>query len=143
MYWDSDQFSGVEGFKTTIPKQRFATKGKYFHLANPNTEDRADLLFKVHPLVTLLEQKFSEAYTPGKNITVEEGLVKFNSRLSFKQYMPMKSDKFDIKVWLPADANMYYVPRFQVYLGKNRTNSDLFRQKGLGYYVVWTLGEPI
>ena len=36
----------------------------------------------------------------------------------------------------------HYVPRFQVYLGKNRTNSDLFRQKGLGYYVVWTLGEP-
>ena len=87
MYWDSDQF-GVEGFKKTIPKQRFTTLGKYFHLADPNTEDQADLLCKVRPLVTLLEQKFSEAYTPGKNITVDEGLVKFNGRLSFKQYMP-------------------------------------------------------
>ena len=44
MYWDSDQFIGVEGFKKTIPKQRFATLGKYFHLADPNTEDRPDLL---------------------------------------------------------------------------------------------------
>lgn len=43
---------------------------------------------------------------------------------------------------LAADADTYYVPRFQVSLGKNRTNSDLFRRKGLGYYVVWTLGEP-
>ena len=30
MYWDSDQFIGVEGFKKTIPKQHFATLGKYF-----------------------------------------------------------------------------------------------------------------
>ena len=33
MYWDSDQFIGVEGFKKTIPSQRFVTLGKYFHLA--------------------------------------------------------------------------------------------------------------
>jgi len=89
-----------------------------------------------------LEQKFTEAYTHGKNITVDEGLVKFNGRLSFKQYMPMKLDKFGIKVWLLADADAYYIPRFQVYLGKNRTNNDLFRRKGLAYYVVCTLGEP-
>ena len=142
MFWDSDEFIGVEGFKKTIPKQRFFTLGKYFHLCDPNTEDRADLLCKIRPLITLLEQKFAEVYTPRKNITVDEGLVKFNGRLSFKQYMPMKPDKFGIKVWLLADADTYYVPRFQVYLGKNRTNSELFNRKGLGYYVVWTLGEP-
>ena len=56
--------------------------------------------------------------------------------------MPLKPDKFGIKVWMLADADNYYVPRFQVYLGKNRTNSELFQRKGLGYYVVWTLGEP-
>ena len=141
MYWDSDRFIGVKSFKKTIPKQHFTTLGKYFHLPDPNTENPADLLCKVRLLVTLLEQKFSEAYTPGKNITVDKGLVKFNGRLSFKQYMPMKPDKFGIKVWLLADADTYYVPRFQVYLGKNCTNSDLFRRKGSGYYV-WTLGEP-
>ena len=47
---------------------------------------------------------------PGKNITVDEGLVKFNGRLSFKQYMPMKSDKFGIKVWLLADADTLCSP---------------------------------
>lgn len=142
MYWDSDEFFGVEGFKKTIPKHHFMTLGKYLHLVDPAAEDRNDLLCKVRPLVTRLEQKFAEAYIPGKNITVDEGLVKFNGRLSFKQYMPVKPDKFGIKVWLLADADTYYVPRFQVYLGKNRTNSELFQRKGLGYYVVWTLGEP-
>ena len=142
MYWDSDEFIGVEGFKKTIPKQRFVIISKYIHLTDPANEDRTDLLCKVRPLVNLLEQRFQAAYIPGKNISVDEGLVKFNGRLSFKQYMPMKPDKFGIKVWLLADADTYYVPRFQIYLGKNRTNSDLFREKGLGHYVVWTLGEP-
>ena len=54
----------------------------------------------------------------------------------------MKPGKFDIKVWMLADADNYYVPQFQVYLGKNRKNSELFQRRGLGYYVIWTLGEP-
>ena len=142
MFWDSDIFIGVEGFKKTIPKQRFKTLGRYLHLIDPNDEDLAVLLCKVRSLVTLLEQRFADTYIPGKKVLVDEGLVKFNGRLSFKQYMPMKPDKFDIKVWMLADADNYYVPQFQVYLGKNRKNSELFQRKGLGYYVVWTLGEP-
>ena len=74
-----------------------------------------------------------------KNISIDEGLLKFNGRLSFKQYMPMKPDKFGIKVWMLADAGNYYVPPFQIYLGKNRTSCELFQLKGLGYYVVCTL----
>ena len=125
-----------------MPKHRFFTVSKYIHISNPSNEDASDLLCKVRPLVTLLERKFAEAFVPGKNISVDEGLVKFNGRLSFKQYMPMKPNKFGINVWLLADSDCYYIPRFQVYLGKNRTNSELFTRKGLGYYVVWTLGEP-
>ena len=132
-YWDSDQFTGDEGLKKTSPKQRFATLEKYLHLAVPNTQDRAALLCKVGPLV-LLNRSFLKL--PGKNITVDEGLVKFNGRLSFKQYTPTKPDKFGIKVWLLTDAVTYYVPRFQVYLDMNRRKSDLFEWEGLGYYVV-------
>ena len=54
----------------------------------------------------------------------------------------MKPDKFGIKVWLLADSDSYYIPRFKIYLGKSRHNCELFQQKGLGFYVVWSLGEP-
>ena len=90
MFWDSDIFIGVEVFKKTIPKQRFKTLGRYLHLVAPCDEDPADLLCKVQSLVTLLEQRFADAYIPGKKVVVDEGLVKFNGRLSFKQYMPLK-----------------------------------------------------
>ena len=104
---ENDQI--IEGFKKTIPKQHFVTISKYTHLTDPATEDHTDLLCKVRLLVNLLEQRFQAAYIPGKNISVDKGLVKFNGRLSFKQYMPIKPDKFGIQVWLLADADMYYV----------------------------------
>ena len=43
---------------------------------DPATEDQADLLCKVRPLINRLEEKFSVAYVPGKKITVDKGLVK-------------------------------------------------------------------
>ena len=141
-YWHTDPFIGSEGFKRTIPYKRFYQLSKYIHLSNPEEENANDKLAKLRPLITLLERKFCEIYIPGKNLSVDEALVKYNGRLSFKQYMPAKPSKFGIKVWLLADADTYFVPRFQVYLGKGREESQLFREKGLGHYVVWTLSEP-
>ncbi len=77
------------------PKASLCDSGEIFTSHWPDCR-RPNLLGKVRLLVTRLEQKFSKAYTPGKNITVDESLVKFNGRLSFKQYMLMKPDKFGI-----------------------------------------------
>ena len=85
MNWESE-FFGVKGFKKTIPKHCFMTLGKYLHLADPTEEERNNFLCKVCALVTRLEWMFAEAYTAQKNITIDEGLVKFN-RLSFQQYI--------------------------------------------------------
>ena len=68
IYWS-------QGLQKNHPQAAFCNAG----LADPNSEDLADLLCKACPLVTLLEQKFSEVYTPGKSITVDEELVKFNN----------------------------------------------------------------
>ena len=54
--------------------------------------------------------------------------------------MPMKPNKFGIKVWLLVDADTYYVPCFQVYLGKNQTNSSLDYYVGSEKHIhLWTV----
>ena len=113
--------------------------GTYLHLVDPNNKDPSDLLAKVKLLVDRLKVKFSDAYIPEKN-NLDEGLVKFN-RLSFKQYMPMKPNKFGIEQWLLADVNTYFILQFQINLGKNR-NREPFQQKLISFYVIWSLGEP-
>ena len=84
---------------------------------------------------------------PGKNISIDECLIKFNGRLSFKQYMPKKPNKFGIKVWMLADSETYFVPLFQIYLGKqtaeNADENDAEGARGLGFKVVDFLGKTL
>ena len=138
MYSDSDEFIGVEGFNKTIPKQRFFSLSKYIHLMDPATEDQADLLRKVRPLINRLEEKFSVAYVPGKTITVDKGLVK----AIFQAVHATKTRQIWNKSLASSRCQHLLRSRVSGYLGKNRTNNELFRQKGLGFYVIWTLREP-
>ncbi|XP_028403936.1 piggyBac transposable element-derived protein 4-like [Dendronephthya gigantea] len=133
LYWDSDIFLGNPGFKTTIPLRRFWILKKYFHISDPRQENATDKLTKIRPLISKLENAFQNAYVPGKNISIDEGLVKFNGRLSFKQYMPKKPNKFGIKVWMLADSDTYYVPRFQVYLGKQQNDNENDAEKAQAF----------
>ena len=74
-----------------------------------------------------------------KNISVDEGMVAFRVRLSFRQYMPAKPTKYGIKVWMAADSSNGYVLNFDVYLGKEGTQRRIY---GLGYDVVTKLIRP-
>ncbi|CAB4006204.1 Hypothetical predicted protein [Paramuricea clavata] len=61
--------------------------------------------------------------------------------------MPKKPNKFGIKVWMLADSENYFVPRFQVYLGKqqnaeNADENEAEGARGLGFKVVDFLGKP-
>ncbi|CAB4040995.1 Hypothetical predicted protein [Paramuricea clavata] len=126
---------GNTGFKTTMPSKRFQILNKYFHISDPRQENPTDKLTKIRPLISKLENAFQDVYVPGKNISIDEGLIKFNGRLSFKQYMPKKPNKFGIKIWMLADSETYFVPRFQVYLGKqqNADENDAEEARGLRF----------
>jgi hypothetical protein len=41
-------------------------------------------------------------YNPNKEQSIDEGMIAFKGRLSFKQYLPAKPTKFGIKVWKRA-----------------------------------------
>ena len=97
-----------------MPYKRFQILNKYFHISDPRQENPTDKLTKIRPLISKLENAFQDVYVPGKNISIDEGLIKCNGRLSFKQYMPKKPNKFGIKIWMLADSETYFVPCFQV-----------------------------
>ena len=123
LYWDSNPFLGNAGFNKTIPLKRFERLSRYFHISIPEHEEATNKLKRIRPLVSKLEDAFQSVYIPGKNVAIDEGLVKFNGRLSFEQYMPKNPNKFGIKVWMLADSETYFVSRFQVYLGKETDNN--------------------
>ena len=112
-----------------------------FHLQDNESQPVAgDKLHKIRWFLDYLNRKFAEAYTPYGNYTVDESMIKFKGRLSFRQYMPAKPIKWVVKVWTLAESETGYIYHFQVYTGKETTGK---RQKGLGHRVVTDLVRPL
>ena len=135
------------GFRFVFRKYRLQIPAlnRYFHISDQRQENKTDKFTKIRTLISK-QNAFENVYVPGKNISIDEGLIKFNGRLSFKQYMPKKPNKFGIKVWMLADSETYFVPRFQIYLGEqtaeNADENDAEGARGLGFKVVDFLGKP-
>jgi hypothetical protein len=52
---------------------------------------------------------FTLSYVPTEYMAVDEGLVPFRSRSPLRQHMTRKPAKYSMKIWVPADANIYYI----------------------------------
>ena len=140
-YWRVKKRLFRTNFSKVMPRDRFNLIWRYFHLqdneSRPNTEDK---LRKIRFFLDYLNDKFAEAYTPYGNYTVDESMIKFKGRLSFRQYMPAKPIKWGVKVWTLAESETGYIYHFQVYTGKPRNGT---RPKGLGHGVVTDLVRPL
>jgi len=123
LYWSKDPFLGVESVQKVMLRNRFDKIKQYLHLSDktnavPRGMDGHDKLYKTRPVLDHVLQRCQQEYNPGKNISVDEAMVKFKGRLGIKQYMPMKPVKRGIKIWEAADPRNGYVFNFQVYTGK-------------------------
>ena len=68
--------------------------------------------------------RFTNVFTPGQDLAVDEAMIKFQGRSSIKQYMPKKPIKRGIKVWVLADSTNGYFSRLQVYTGKKGNTTE-------------------
>ena len=62
---------------------------QYLHFAGNNTEEEGKLR-KIQPIVENLRKKFEKAVIPWENLCIDENLMLWKGRLSFKQYVPSK-----------------------------------------------------
>ena len=140
MYWSSNTFLGNIGIQNVMTCNRFQKLCQCFHVSDrvlepPRASPNSDRLHKIRPIIDHVSRTFMESYELSKEIAVDEAMVRFAGKLSFKQYIPAKPIKRGIKIWMCCDSNSAYLYRFEVYLGKNTTNDGY----GLGYNVVSNL----
>jgi hypothetical protein len=95
-----------------------------FHL-NDNSQQKKtdengfDALFKVRPLLQKLTDKFQQTYYPEEAVTVDKGMCPFRGRADIRVYMPQKSNKYGMKLFIPAESRTGYIWNFEVYRGKD------------------------
>ncbi len=124
-YWKKDPVCHYAPVADCISRDRYTEISRYLHFVDnstvlPRTSPAYDRLGKIRPILKHLQSQFSAVYTPGRDLAIDEAMIKFQGRSSMKQYMPMKPIKRGIKVWVLANSTNGYFSRIEVYTGKKR-----------------------
>nr|XP_053636290.1 piggyBac transposable element-derived protein 4-like isoform X1 [Cherax quadricarinatus] len=116
-YWSTDQLISTPVFSEIIPVNRFILLLRMLHFSDKTRPDRSDRLYKIRNVFMYLKQKFSIYFYPFKNLVIDESLILFKGRLSFKQYIPSKRKRFGIKLFVLCDCDSGLVLDIVVYTG--------------------------
>lgn len=123
----------LHGFNCVFSKQRFQQLNRCIFFANPDDLDfgsldrvaKDDKLTKVHPFLEELQRAFKANFNCGKAISIDECMIPYKGKLSFKQRMIAKPIYWGIKLYDLCDSETAYLSRFEVYLGKGREEQEV------------------
>ena len=123
-YWSTDEILNHPFVSNLMIRNRFEEINKNFHLAdNTANPDRGraghNPLHRVQPILDLAKNTWPANFQPGKNLCVDEAMIKFKGRCPFLQYMPAKPTKWGIKAWAICDSKTFYMLDINIYAGKH------------------------
>ena len=125
MYWSTDDILATLIFNQVMRRDRFLLLLKFLHFAdnrqyNPNDPGH-DKLYKLREIINMIKRRCPAVYYPGKYLSMDESLVLFKGKLTFKQYITSKRSRFGIKLYQLCTASGILLD-FLVYHG-NMANS--------------------
>ena len=118
--WKTDG-TGINVFLLTMSLHRFRFLLCCIRFDDKATRASRKLLDKLAPIRDLFEmfvQNCLRNYSPSEFVTIDEMLVAFRGRCSFRQYIPNKPAKYGIKIQAMADARTYHTCKMEVYAAK-------------------------
>ena len=117
-YWSKDSFFPPHFISKAMSRDRFYLIMEPPHISDINDGGPADKLTKIRPLFTHPLCNWRKFYYPYRQVTIDGGMIKFNGRLKFKQYVKGKANPFGIKTYILADATNGYAWNMIIYTGR-------------------------
>lgn len=143
LYWSTDSILKTSFFPSVMARDRYFQILRYLHFADNRDEVKDkdspgyDKLFKIRKLLDVLLPRFTDVYSPERNLAVHETLIKFKGMVHFRQFIPIKPGRFGIKCFTLVESSSGYGLVSKVYTGKE--NGVV--QTDLGRRAVMTLME--
>lgn len=128
-YWSTDPLLSTPQFSDLMSRDRYLLLLRLLHFCDNTNQPQGDKLYKLKPVIETLRSKFSEVFSPFKNLCIDESLMLFKGRLSFAQYIPLKRRRFGIKLFVICDCKTGFINDFIVYTGKD---TDIIPERDLG-----------
>ncbi|XP_071058627.1 piggyBac transposable element-derived protein 4-like [Pseudochaenichthys georgianus] len=112
--------SGRSIFRATMSHRRFHQISRTLQFDDKLSRLRRsnDKLAAFRKVWDMWTHRLPMLFSPFSDVCVDEQLVPFRGRCSFKQYMPKKPAKYGIHIWANCDVKSSYAWRLQVYAGK-------------------------
>ena len=128
-------------FRSVFSRDCFLQIFRLLRVCNPSLPASAPKGSRIQPLLNILSPLFASNYSPGREVAVDEAMISFKGRVSFKQYVKGKPTPWGIKAYVLADSRTGYVHQLRLYFGKN---TDIIRGHLLHTTrVVCTLTQPL
>ena len=111
------------------------------HFIKNEQQTTDDQLYKIRPIINHLCTRFGESLVPYQNLCIDESLILFKGRLSFKQYIPSKRSRFGIKLFILCDVHTRIILDLIVCIGAT-TNIKTFPAMRVSGSIAMTVLEP-
>lgn len=129
-------------FRATMSYMRFSQIRKCMRFDDKLRRDRNDSLAAIRQPISMLNASLARNYIPGPFLCVDEQLVEFHGRVSFRQYIPSKPGKFGIKIFWLVDQENSFPLKCLVYIGAGTlADEDKNASHSIGEAVVMKLAE--
>ena len=100
-YWSQDSLLGVSAVQQAMSMRLFWNLWANLHLVdNQTTPASGSPSRKIKPLLDILSDRFLKCYSPGQELSVDEGMVKYKGRAKGKVHMPKKPVKVGFKIYV-------------------------------------------
>lgn len=120
LYWNKS--CRIPQVADSISRKRWEQIKANIHFNNNENlpKDRNDVnrdkLFKLRPIIDLLQKKFQNQEKP-QALCVDEQIVPYKGKSSLKQYNPKKPNKWGYKIFVLCDSTGL-IHNFEIYTGK-------------------------
>ena len=121
-HWSTRSLS-PGGFGDVMSRDRYLLLQSFLHFSDSTLQPKKgdpnyNPLYKIQPVLDLTLPTYAQVYQPGRDLSVDESMIKYKGRLAFRQYMPAKPTKYGIKDFVLAEADTGYCLKFMTYTGK-------------------------
>lgn len=105
-----------------MKRDRFLLLLKFWHFSDDSSND-TNKLRKIYDLTNMLNRRFQEVLTPGKYLVIDESMIPWRGRLSFKQYIKNKTHKYGVKIYKLCTPEGYTYNSI-IYSGKGENGPE-------------------
>jgi hypothetical protein len=138
-YWSTDELLYMLIFPKIFTRNRYKYILRYLHFNNNSEANNTmNKLKKLGNIINLLKKRFKDPTTPSQELCIDESLTLWKGKLSFKQFIPSKRNRFEIKFFMLCECKTGYILNFIIYTGLG-TEISIVPELGISGSVVQTL----